>query len=113
MIEETIGTRACVPVTSAIRAPGRLESHYAPRAEVLLAGRDHLVRRLAELRAQGRRAKVLLLPEAPEEAARELYRALRETEASRVEVVLTALPPESGLGREVADCLRKAARPRG
>jgi L-threonylcarbamoyladenylate synthase len=109
-LEEALGTRFGKP--GDVRAPGRLETHYAPRAEVVLAGGEELDARAGELRAAGRRVLILRLPESPEEAARALYASLREADASGVESVITALPAESGLGRAVADRLRKAAGPR-
>jgi L-threonylcarbamoyladenylate synthase len=109
-LEEVLGRRLLG--RSDVRAPGSLESHYAPRAEVELIPSAEVERRVSDLRARGRRAQALRLPDAPEEAARELYRTLREADAAGVEVVVASLPPESGLGRAVADRLRKAAGPR-
>ncbi len=108
-IEEALGERVAVPAATAVRAPGRLGSHYAPRAEVVLAAPAELEERARELRSAGRSVRVLRLPESETDAARELYRSLREADAEGVEVVVAALPPDSGLGRAVADRLRKAA----
>jgi L-threonylcarbamoyladenylate synthase len=110
-LEEALGTRFAAP--GAVRAPGRLESHYAPRAEVVLAEPEELDRRAGELREAGRRVVVLRLPASPEEAARALYASLRESDAAGVEIIVTSLPSESGLGRAMADRLRKAAGARG
>jgi L-threonylcarbamoyladenylate synthase len=109
-LEEALGRP--VPVGGGIRAPGMLDSHYAPRAEVVLAARQDLEVRAAELRSKGRRVLVLALPSPPEEAARRLYAALREADDAGVDAVVTDLPAESGLGLAIADRLRKAAAPR-
>jgi len=44
--------------------------------------------------------------------ARELYAALRDLDASGVDVVIAALPPAAGLGEAVGDRLLRAAGPR-
>ncbi|MBA3821674.1 MAG: hypothetical protein H0X17_22510 [Deltaproteobacteria bacterium] len=41
--------------------------------------------------------------------ARALYAALRDLDASDVDVVIAALPRDAGLGEAVADRLRRAA----
>ncbi|HXG61973.1 MAG TPA: L-threonylcarbamoyladenylate synthase [Planctomycetota bacterium] len=91
------------------RAPGRLASHYAPRARVILAEPGTLEARAAELRARGVRVEILRLPEDGEAAARMLYAALRAADARGVEAVVAAAPSEEGLGLAIADRLRKAA----
>lgn len=92
-----------------IRASGRLESHYAPRADVVLAEPAEAPLRAEELYAKGRRV-ILLSP--GDVLAENLYTSLRQADASGVEVVVAPLPSEGGLGRAVRDRLKKAAAPR-
>lgn len=96
--------------SSETRAPGQLQSHYAPRAEVVLAAEEALEQRAEAFRRAGRRVRVL---SGAEIEARELFASLRRADDDGVEIIVAAIPPESGLGLAVADRLRKAAHPRG
>jgi L-threonylcarbamoyladenylate synthase len=124
-LEEILGFP--VPIAkheSRVRAPGRLASHYAPRAEVVLAKPDELVKRANKLRSQGKKVAImtsvlptkppigietLMLPVAIPEMARGLYDALREVDRRGFDAVVVSLPPEVGLGAAIADRLEKAA----
>jgi L-threonylcarbamoyladenylate synthase len=108
-----------------VRAPGMLESHYAPRAGVRLVAAAEVAGAVAKALAQGARVAVLAGREVPpvpgarwfgsaEDAgafARVLYATLREADAV-ADVILVVPPAESGLGLAVADRLRRAAAPR-
>lgn len=110
----------------AVRAPGMLASHYAPRARVVLTSPAELATTAAALLAEGERvgalatdddvlpegAERIVLPVTAEEAAARLYAALREADERGLTVLLATLPPEQGLGLAVADRLRRAAGPR-
>ncbi len=109
----------------AVRAPGMLPSHYAPRAGVVLAPAETVFAQAASLLGAGNKvgviAPVLELPPGvghivvPEDAAgmaRELYGALRMADQQGFEVVVVQLPSESGLGLAVRDRLKRAAAPR-
>lgn len=102
---------------SAVRAPGGLRSHYAPRARVLAVDARELE---AVVRAQIGRVVVLAdrdvsgvpridLPSDPNEAAPLLYSALREVDERGFDVAVVALPAPVGLGRAIADRLRRAS----
>ena len=95
------------------RAPGMLESHYAPRCRVVLGeSRDVAVALAADAAAQGLRTE-LLDPATPiAEYARNLYAWLREADARGVDVLVAVLPPATGIGVAVRDRLIKAAAPR-
>jgi L-threonylcarbamoyladenylate synthase len=111
-------------------APGTLESHYAPRARVIAVDPGEVVAAVTAAHAEHRGEVAVLAPAAafarwphlparayplPDDAAgmaRELYAALRELDASGVDVVIAALPPAAGLGEAVGDRLRRAAGPR-
>jgi L-threonylcarbamoyladenylate synthase len=105
-------------------APGTLESHYAPRAKVIAvaldevpaavaAGAEGRVAVLAPASAfagwPGLVARRYVLPDDVAGMARDLYAALRDLDASGVDLIVAALPPEAGLGEAVADRLRRAA----
>jgi L-threonylcarbamoyladenylate synthase len=113
------------------RAPGLLESHYAPRATVELVAPSALRARARELTASGRRVAALITTEGEqaeledsagvtlldlrggaERAAQGLYAALRDADAAQADVVLAALPAASGFGEALTDRLTKAAGPR-
>ena len=90
----------------AVRVPGALESHYAPRARVEVLPSADLAARAGELRAQGRTVAVLGQAEV---AADRLYASLRSADLAGVDVILAPRPSEQGLGRAVADRLKKAS----
>jgi L-threonylcarbamoyladenylate synthase len=106
-IEEAMGRRVEVREKGGVRAPGQLESHYAPRAQVVVVEPGRAGARAEELRRRGLRVEVLARPEAPT-----LYAALREADARGVDAVVVAAPSEEGLGLALADRLRKASGPR-
>jgi L-threonylcarbamoyladenylate synthase len=109
-------------------APGTLASHYAPRA-LLIAVAAAEVPAMVAAYAPARVAVLAparefaawpalpalsrQLPDEPAAMARELYAAMRDLDASAIDVIVAALPAEVGLGEAVADRLRRAAGPRG
>jgi len=104
-----------------VRAPGTLESHYAPHARVEVADPDSLADLLAEARERGDRVGVIGHPGADEavevlgvpcdgnEYAHDLYRMLRDADARGLDRVIAVLPDPTGLGAAVADRLRRAS----
>lgn len=104
--------------TSNPQAPGQLKSHYAPRTPVVMG-------RIGELLSQYNKDEVAVLsfrdtyPEVPQitlspsgdvnEAAKNLFRALRELDKLNVKYILTEAAPEYGLGRAINDRLTRAA----
>jgi L-threonylcarbamoyladenylate synthase len=95
------------------RAPGMLDSHYAPTAHVeLVEDGEAARRRVDELRAGG--VIVQLLDPGPDvdHYARHLYEWLRDADRAGVEMLVVVPPPAVGLGWAVRDRLRKAAAPR-
>ncbi len=125
-IEAVVGAAVPVAATVEVRAPGTLETHYAPQARVVLVDDAALTAEANRRARAGERVGVLCrapltgltpgiaalcLPESDEEAARALYAALRELDAG-TDVILASLPPETGMGLAIADRLRRAAGPR-
>jgi L-threonylcarbamoyladenylate synthase len=126
-IERVLGQKLAVATAvTDVRAPGMLESHYAPRAGLWLVDGPHLAAEAEERLRRGARVVVLAPPsvvappavvrlEIPEDAegfARVLYARLREADLLG-DVILAVPPPASGLGLAVRDRLKRAAAPRG
>lgn len=130
-LEEQVGELLPPPPTApddpgGRAAPGLLSRHYATATPLVIAGDERQAARLAE----GRRAGLLqVLGPAPAgfaeveelsrvgdlvEAASRLFAAMRRLDEAELELIVARLPPERGLGRAIADRLRRAAaRPRG
>jgi L-threonylcarbamoyladenylate synthase len=107
-IEDLLG-QAPAAASGPSRAPGMLDSHYAPRARVLLAATDD---EAAGLVARHPGARLIGSGVTPVEYARGLYRWLRDADTDGVAVVVARLPEAEGLGHAIRDRLFKAAGPR-
>jgi L-threonylcarbamoyladenylate synthase len=128
-----VRTKAVTSSDTSLPSPGLLSQHYAPRTPMTLyprtAGPESFVARVREVLATGKRVGVLAttedakalrtLPvviaelgsEAQAEAvAARLYAALRELDASEVDVILAHdFPTDVGLWRALRDRLRRAS----
>ncbi|MGH9022743.1 MAG: L-threonylcarbamoyladenylate synthase [Acidimicrobiia bacterium] len=127
-IEVILGRPLNAEPPPAMRAPGMLPSHYAPRATVLVIQPLDLAAAVDHHLAMGARVAVVgaempadlpptvlcLAPSDPsaESFARALYGLLREADLQGCDVVLAVAPKESGIGLAIADRLRRAAGPR-
>lgn len=117
---------------TAPKAPGMKYRHYAPKAQLtIIAGEEEaVVRRINELageaESRGLRSGVIATDatadrykaslvksagnrEKEEEAARELYRILREFDEEGVDVIWSEAFEDSGIGQAVMNRLLKAA----
>lgn len=129
-IAQVLGRPVVRTAVGPARAPGMLASHYAPQATLMLAARDELTTRLAELARAGTRTAVIgtsdveaagdpdaivLHPagDRPEDFAHDLYRLLREADAAGAETILVVPPPGEGIAVAVRDRLSRAARAGG
>jgi L-threonylcarbamoyladenylate synthase len=105
-----------------VRAPGTMASHYAPRAQVLAVDPDGFDEALASVPASASVGVIapaetvsvpgvvrLASPAGDDEYAQVLYAALREADASGLDVVVAVLPSTSGVGLAVRDRLWRAA----
>lgn len=123
-IERVLGVPLLVAThASDVRAPGMLESHYAPRAGLFLVSADELVgaaskhapsRLVIIASAAAPRVAGAVHLDVPEDAdgfARVLYAKLREADGLG-DLILAVPPSESGLGLAVLDRLKRAAAPR-
>lgn len=118
-IEKVIGeVRVHTHSTSNPRAPGQLKSHYAPRVKVVLGRLEDLLQQfpahtsglLSFNKDFNSPYQFVLSPSGSlEEAARNLFAALRAFDKMPIEVILAEPVPDHGLGRAINDRLRRAA----
>lgn len=122
---------------AALKSPGLLETHYAPRAELVVffgprhVALEHLQQALVQCTGEGKRvglqltdddlaalgqatshaaAAASLGPEAaPEQAARRLFAGLRRLDRAGVETILARAPEGGGLALTIRDRLTRAA----
>jgi L-threonylcarbamoyladenylate synthase len=92
------------------RAPGMLDSHYAPSARVLLADDRDGVDRLVDDHPG---ATVIGVGVDEVRYARHLYDWLRRADLDGVMTVVALLPPAAGLGHAIRDRLFRAAHRAG
>jgi L-threonylcarbamoyladenylate synthase len=120
VIERPVSATASGPV----RAPGMLESHYAPGARVEIVPEDDAAARAAVLAGDGQAVAVLapgeILPMpasalilgpagTPDAYAALLYAAFRRADAAGADVILAVPPAPRGMGVAVRDRLSRAA----
>ncbi len=101
------------------QAPGMLHQHYAPRTPILVGDLPALLATQAAKRVgvisfqknyPQAAENVVLSPKGDvTEAAKHLFAALRQLDASKLDVILAEWVPEEGLGRAINDRLRRAA----
>ncbi|HEY1796359.1 MAG TPA: L-threonylcarbamoyladenylate synthase [Stellaceae bacterium] len=110
-----IATPAADPASP--RAPGQLQSHYAPSLAVRLDAVDARPGEvlLAFGEAPGGFAEIRHLSRGGdlEEAAANLFALLRAVDLPKFSAIAVMPIPETGLGRAINDRLRRAAAPRG
>ncbi len=120
-IEELVGRVSPAQCRILPAAPGMLAAHYAPRTPLELGELDELLaqhahERVAVLAFERARpafaSRVLSRSGDLAEAARNLFAALRELDASGAQRILAEPAPETGLGRAINDRLRRAAAAR-
>ncbi len=92
------------------RAPGMLESHYAPVCEIELVESPLLARnRVGKLQAASKSVLVLDYCSDLDAYARHLYEFLRGADREGRDVVVAVMPPAIGLGHAIRDRLYKAS----
>ena len=112
MIEETTSLEVIDVVTSPeIRVSGSLESHYSPKAEVVLdqtpkSGEGFIA--LADIKTPEGVIR-LASPTTVEQYARDLYAALREGDARNLTRIVVEQPKGEGLAAAIRDRLKRAA----
>jgi L-threonylcarbamoyladenylate synthase len=112
MITETTGLEVIDAISnSEIRVSGSLESHYAPKAKVILnqtpkAGQGFIA--LNEIQTPEGVIR-LAAPVSIEQYARDLYSALRDGDARNLTEIFVAEPSGDGLAAAIRDRLKRAA----
>lgn len=119
-IEAIIGPLAFLPPGEAPSlSPGRLPKHYAPRTPLVLAGEGDkipdtdgigmLCLRQPDTAPGCAAVETLSASGDLREAAANLYSALERLDAQGLKAIVAFAPPETGLGRAIADRLRRAS----
>ncbi len=99
-------------------SPGQLESHYAPRTPLLLGNIQELIQEhgkkgigvLSFKDTYPETTNITLAPAGDlSEAARNLFKALRELDSMNMRYILAENVPDYGLGRAINDRLQRAA----
>ena len=102
------------------KAPGQLKSHYAPKKPVFIGDvkqlqMQHIGKKMGAIvfgdviLNEGVLIKNLSPTKNYQEAAINLFSFLRELDEADVDVIVTELLPETGLGLVINDRLRRAA----
>ena len=118
-IEKAIGkVKLMTHSTSNPKAPGQLQSHYAPAKKVFLGQIEELLQTypahlsgiLTFQKDFNSPFQFILSPSGDlEEAAQNIFEALRSFEKMPVDVILAEQVPNTGLGRAINDRLQRAA----
>lgn len=125
-LEAVLGTPlAGQPIPSDVRAPGMLESHYAPDTRLLLCQPEQLAATARELLARGLRIAVMTralsadglpaglhlhpMPAGAAEFARQLYASLRRLDDGDFDTIVVEQPPDDEAWRAVNDRLGRAS----
>lgn len=104
--------------TSNPKAPGQLKSHYAPKVKVVVGNLIDLLQQYPALNSGllsfstdfNSPYQYVLSPSGKlEEAAQNLFSALRALDKMPVDIILAELVPDQGLGRAINDRLKRAA----
>ncbi len=111
MIEESTGLITLMEEKSDVRVSGSLDSHYSPKAKVIL---DAIAERGDGLIAPDQIPTPdgvirLASPRTIEGYARDLYAALRSADAQGLEVVVVLQPGGDGLAAAIRDRLKRSA----
>jgi L-threonylcarbamoyladenylate synthase len=98
-------------------APGQLSSHYAPKKKMLVGNlqqlmEEHKGKRIGILsfkkRFQNAHSFVLAPTGSLNEAAQNIFSALRELDRADIDLIVAEFVPDVGLGKAINDRLRRA-----
>jgi L-threonylcarbamoyladenylate synthase len=111
MVEESTGLVALVPENSEVHVSGSLDSHYSPKAKVILDAiaepGDGLIAPDQIPTPEG--VIRLAAPRTIEGYARDLYAALRSADDQGLDVVVVLQPGGDGLAAAIRDRLKRSA----
>jgi L-threonylcarbamoyladenylate synthase len=103
------------------KAPGQLRSHYSPRKKVVWGVLPELLKKYQSQKVGVLAFKKSIVGIDPsnqvvlselgnlEEAAKNLFAALRELDKKNIDLILAEVVPEIGLGKAINDRLRRAS----
>lgn len=121
-IEATIGSVSVqLNSSSNPKAPGQLKSHYAPSKRLVIGKMEELLQKyparcsalLSFTTDYHSPYQFILSPSGTlEEAAKNLFSALRQLDKGDADIILAELLPDTGLGRAINDRLQRAAAAR-
>jgi len=111
MIEETTGLGVISDGEPEIRVSGALDSHYSPKASVVIDAMAESGEGFIALATITTPAGAIRLasPNTIEQYARDLYAALREGDARELTKIAVVLPEGDGLAEAIRDRVTKAA----
>jgi len=111
MIEETTGLGVINDGEPEIRVSGALDSHYSPKASVVIDAMAESGEGFIALATITTPAGAIRLasPSTIEQYARDLYAALREGDARELAKIAVVLPEGDGLAEAIRDRVTKAA----
>ena len=111
MIRATINVNLLGDTYTAVKAPGTYQSHYAPKAKVVIDGTVRPGYGLIALDTVSTPLEVtrLAAPTNAEQFARNLYQAFRTADALGLDHVSVILPTGEGLETAIRDRVEKAA----
>jgi L-threonylcarbamoyladenylate synthase len=124
-IEQALGKKVLVKTDSEDHpvAPGMLKSHYATATPLYAGGAEEMARHFPDkkicliefggkLHGMAAFARFQLsLKASLDEAAKNLFKTMRQADQCGAEVILVEWLPEEGLGRAINDRLRRACHP--
>ena len=105
-LEKALGRPVAVRGIGPVRVSGQLESHYAPKAQVVAVTPGEVESKAAGLSRDGKKVVVLSMKDV---TAKKLYASMRRADESGADIIVVPTPDEKGLGLAVGDRLRKAA----
>ena len=122
-IESVIGKKVRLEINSSSNptAPGSLKSHYSPKKNLTIRQLDDETIEQPDMKTGmigfdkyvegiGRGNQILLSEKGDlEEAAKNLFSAMRKLDASDVDVIVAVKFPDEGLGRAINDRLKRAS----
>jgi L-threonylcarbamoyladenylate synthase len=118
-IESLVGrVEVSLNTSSNPKAPGQLKSHYAPRKKIIVGVLADLIKKYPTDRSgilsfkndyHSQHQFTLSREGNLEEAAKNLFTALREFDKMNIDVVLAEWVPDTGVGRAINDRLRRAS----
>ncbi len=122
-LEIALGETILTGTQTTVRAPGMLDSHYAPHTRMLICPTENLVAAAVNLISQNQRLAVMQrtplqfsagiltwpMPEHATGYGQALYAALRDLDQRGLDVILVEQPPDDPAWRAINDRLGRAS----